>query len=129
NIDTRKSTKSTIDWGAVLGMASQALLNRGESRSPWAVVVAPPPRPVYRAPTTRVRIDPRTGRPVQVAPRPGYIARDPREARMQRYQRHYTPDSRYPAGAVVVTPAPAAPPPGPAQLGLGTKEVEEISRH
>jgi hypothetical protein len=106
NIDTRRSTKSTVDWGSVLGMASQALMNRNENRSPRAVVVAPAPapRPAYRVPpASRVRIDPRTGRPVQAAP-----------------------EGRGTPGAVVVAPAPAAPPP---QLGLGTKEVEEISRH
>lgn len=131
NIDTRRSTKSTVDWGSVLGMASQALMNRNENRSPRAVVVAPAPapRPAYRVPpASRVRIDPRTGRPVQAAPRSAYVVRDPRDARLQRY-RYSAPDRRYPAaapGAVVVAPAPAAPPP---QLGLGTKEVEEISRH
>jgi hypothetical protein len=61
NIDVEKGTKSTLDWGSLMGnMAS------GASRS------NPPPRP---APSVRVYRDPR----------------DPRGQRVLRYQRYYGP--------------------------------------
>lgn len=109
NIDTQRRSKSTMDWGGVMGAVAQGaasgLMNR---HSPRTVIVQP--QPVYHPRGAVAYADPRS--------------RDPR---MLRYRR-YGYDNRYrPAGTTVVV-TESAPPPIFAAPGFGTKEVEEISR-
>jgi hypothetical protein len=157
DIDVQKGSKSTMDWGSVLGGVVQGLGEGRRERGPRVVerpvVVQPAPRSPVFIPRSggvyapRGAVDPR-----RVDPR---SARDPRSLRFRRYQY----DPRYRAapgyavvpGAVAPAPAPYAVVPGqPVPVGpgpgmaggpaygegdggeppvFGLKQVEEVRRH
>ncbi|HQE44627.1 MAG TPA: tetratricopeptide repeat protein [Phycisphaerae bacterium] len=105
NIDVQKSSKSTLDWGGILGGAIQGFAGSRE-RAPRTVIVRPAPR-VVRQP---VRVDPRVRDP-RATPRRGIL-----------YAPGYRP-TRSPRPEVEGGGFG-----GFAEFGLKTKEVEEISR-
>jgi len=142
NIDVQKGTKSTLDWGRILGGLTQPQ-PQPAPRQPRAYPgsAAPGERPVYPGSTepgktpdpkdTRQKRTPSSPRDTRnsdpnavqqrrYVPDPRY-ARDPRyvrDPRYLRYRRYYYYDSRYQPTAppgVVVVPAPA-PGPGPQPL-------------
>jgi hypothetical protein len=118
NMDVQTSKKSTLDWGGIMGAAAQSMLNRGRSSPP--VVATPAP----------VIVQP--GRPAYLRQNRGRSVRDPRTLRYRRYA--YDPRLGAAPGPVMVSPPVPQPQPdppvrAPAALGIGTKEVEEVSRH
>ena len=138
NIDVQRGTKSTIDWVSLMGgVADQLTETRRHSKTP-----SPPPPPqqppqprVYRDPryTNDPRyyyrdprfVDPRYVDPRQVDPRTGR----PYDPRVPQNRQYYVKPQ--PA------PVPGQPPvrqstrtkKGFGALTLGTKDVQEISRH
>lgn len=107
NIDVQKSSKSTLDWGGILGGAIQGFAgSRERDRAPRGVIVRPAPRVVRRP----VR-DPRARDPRAVSRRGVLYAPGYRPTRGPR------PDLGDGFGGS-----------GFAGFGLKTKEVEEISR-
>lgn len=107
SLDVQKSSKSTLDWGAILGGAIQGLgSSRDRDRAPREVFVRPAPRVIRRSPPA----DPRA-----------------RYSRVQPGRRLlYAPTYR-------PTRSPRPDFGGPGEGGFGgfglkTREVEEISR-